>query len=143
MSGMREIDGIRSRLEAAGGLTELLEAAWDAFSLTLAVCQECESQSAELFAAFAFAASAAATGRRILVAAPSLPPRPGSGTGHEASVRHDLEEIGDGLAGLAHLLGVRLSSAAGQAREPGDRRACQDAAVESARRCEMLARGRR
>jgi len=140
---MREIDGIRSRLEAADGLAELLEVAWDAFSLMLAACQECEGQSAELFAAFAFAASAAATGRRVLVGAPSLPPRRGSGIGHEAIVRHDLEEIGDGLAGLAHLLGVRLSSAAGQARDPDDRRACQDAAVESARICELLARERR
>jgi len=140
---MREIDGIRPRLEAADSLAELLEVAWDAFSLMLAACQECEGQSDELFAAFAFAASAAATGRRVLVAAPSLPPRQGSGTGHEASVRHDLEEIGDRLAGLAHLLGVRLSSAAGQAREPGDRRACQDAAAEATRICELLARGRR
>lgn len=140
---MQEIDGIRLRLEAADGLAALLEVAWDAFSLMLAACQECEGQSAELFAAFAFAASAAATGRRVLVAAPSLPPRRGSGTGHEASVRPDLEEIGDGLASLARLLDLRLSSAAGQARGPGDRRACRDAAVESARICELLARERR
>jgi len=140
---MRQIDGIRLRLEAAGGLAELLEVAWDAFSLMLTACQECESQPVELFAAFAFAASAAATGRRFLVAAPSLLPRQGSGTGHEASVQDDVGEIGDGLAGLAHLLGVRLSSAAGQAREPGDRRACQDAAAEAARISELLARERR
>jgi hypothetical protein len=140
---MREIDGIRLRLEAADGLAELLEVAWDAFSLMLAACQECESQSDELFAAFAFAASAAATGRRVLVAAPSLPPRRGNGTGHEAIVRPDLEEIGDGLAGLAHLLSVGLSAAASQAREPRDRRACQDAAAESVRICELLARERR
>jgi hypothetical protein len=140
---MREIDGIRLRLEAAGGLAELLEVAWDAFSLMLAACQECEGQSVELFAAFAFAASAAATGRRVLIAAPSLPPRPGCGTGHEASVQHDLEEIGDGLAGLAHLLGMCLASAASQAREPGDRRACQEAAADSARISELLARERR
>jgi len=140
---MREIDGIRSWLEAAAGLAELLEVAWDAFSLMLAACQECEGQSVELFAAFAFAASAAATGRRVLVAAPSLPPRQGNGTGHEAIVQHDVEEIGDGLAGLAHLLGVRLSAAVGQAPDPGDRRACQDAAAEAARICELLARERR
>jgi hypothetical protein len=140
---MREIDGIRLQLEAAGGLAELLEVAWNAFSLMLAACQECGGESVDLFATFAFAASAAATGRRVLVAAPSLPPRQGSGTGHEAIVRHDFEEIGDGLAGLAYLLGVRLSSAAGQAREPGDRRACRDAAAESARISELLARKRR
>ena len=140
---MREIDGVRLRLEAVGGLAELLEVAWDAFSLMLTVCQECESQSVELFAAFAFAASAAASGRRILAAALSLPPGRGSGAGHEAIVRPDLEEIGDGLAGLAHLVNGRLSSVAGQASDPGDRRACQDAAVEAARICELLARERR
>lgn len=143
VNGVREIDGIRSRLEAAGGLTELLDVAWDAFSVMLAVCQECESQPPGLFAASAFAASAAASGRRVLVAAPSLPSGRGSGTGHEAFVWPDLEEIGDDLAGLADLLGERLSAAAGQAVDPGDRRACQDAAVEAVRIRGLLARERR
>jgi len=140
---MREIEDIRLRLESAGELPELLEAAWDAFSLMLAVCQQCEGQSAELFAASAFAASAAATGRRMLAVAPSLPPGQGNGTGNEAIVRHDLDEIGDGLAGLAHLLSVRLSAAVDQAADPGDRQVCQDAAAEAARISELLARERR
>ena len=144
MSGMREIDGIRLRLESAGELPELLEAAWDAFSLILAVCQECEGRSAELFAAYAFAASAAATGRRMLVVAPSLPPGWGDATGYEAIVRSDdLEGIGEGLADLADLLGARLSSAARQAGEPGGRQACQGAAAEAARIGELLAWERR
>ena len=141
---MWEVEGVRSRLEAAGDLAELLEVAWDAFSLTLAVCQECQSQSVELFAAFAFAASAAASGRRVLAAAPSLPPGRENGTGHEAIVRpDDLEGVGEGLAGLADLLGVRLSSAARQARGPGDRRACQGATAEAARIRELLVWERR
>ena len=140
---MREIDGIRSRLEAASRLAELLDVAWDAFTVMLAVCQECESQPPGLFAASAFAASAAASGRRVLAAAPSLPSGRGNGTGHEAIVWPDLEEVGDGLVGLADVLDGRLSAAAGQADDPGDRRACQDVAVEAARIRELLARERR
>ena len=143
VSGVGEIDGIRLRLEAVAGLADLLEVAWDAFSLTLAVCRECESQSAELFAAFAVAASAAASGRRALVAAPSLPPGVGNGAGREASVWPDLAETGDRLAGLAHVLCGVLFSAGSRARDPADRRACRDAATGAAQIRGLLARGTR
>lgn len=139
---MPEIDSTRARLEAAGDLSELLGVAWDTFSVLLAACQDCEDRSAELFAAFAFAAAAAAEGRLIIASAPSLSVGPGERPSHDASGEPDLEEFADSLAGLARRLGERLSLAAREARDPGDRDACELAAAEAARVGEVLARDR-
>jgi hypothetical protein len=137
---MSEIEAIRQRLEAGGELPELLAVAWDAFGVLAAVCQECEDRSAALFAAFAFAAAAAAEGRFIIASAPSLPAGPGERASHVACSDPDLEKFTDSLASLARRLAERLSSAARQAPDPGDRDACELAASEAARVGEMLAR---
>ena len=79
---MQDIDGMRERVEAAGDLAGLLEAAWDGFGLLVAVCRECEERAGGLFAAFAFASAAAAQGRLIVAPAPSLPAGYRGVTGH-------------------------------------------------------------
>jgi len=140
VSVVRDIDGMRARVEAAGDLGELLEAAWDGFSLLLSACRRCEERAGGLFAAFAFASAAAAQGRLILASAPSLPAGYRGEAGCEGSVNADLEEVADGLADLAGLLAARLSSAAGQAGDPGDRAACGQARAEASRVCGLLAR---
>jgi hypothetical protein len=137
---MQDIDGMRERVEAAGELAGLLEAAWDGFGLLVAVCRECEERASGLFAAFAFASAAAAEGRLILASAPSLTAGYCGETEHGGSVSADLEDVADGLAGLAGLLATRLSSAASQAAGPGDRDACGQAGAEAARVCGLLAR---
>jgi hypothetical protein len=139
---MSEIDAIRERLEAVGELPELLAAAWDAFGVLVAACQDGEDRSAELFAAFAFAAAAAAEGRLIIASAPSRPAGPGERPGNGTCGEADLEKFADSLAGLARRLAERLSSAACQAPDPGDRDACELAAAEAARVGEMLERDR-
>ena len=136
---MPEIGQVRARLETARELTGLLGAAREAFSLLLAACCDCEERAAELSAAFAFASAAAAEGRLIIASAPSLPTDLGSQTSYGGRVDGDLEQIADGLAGLAAVLAERLSAAGRQAQGPGDYAACQDAAAQAAQIYELLA----
>jgi hypothetical protein len=136
---MPEIDRMRARLQTAGELTELLPAAGEAFSLLLAACLECEERAAELSAAFAFASAAAAQGRLVIACAPSLPTGLGNQASYGGCVDLDLDKAADDLAGLAGVLRGRLSAAARQAHEPGDRAACQDAAAQAAQIYELPA----
>ncbi len=136
---MAEIDRMRARLETAGELTELLSAAWEAFSLLLAACCDCEERAAELFAAFAFASAAAAQGRLLIASAPSLPAGPGNPASYGGCAGADLEKTADGLAGLAGVLAARLSAEARPAHGLGDRAACQDAAAQATQIYELLA----
>jgi len=86
------------------------------------------------------AAAAAAQGRLVLASAPSLAAGYHGETGCEGSVTADLQDVADGLAGLAGVLAAGLSSAARQAADPGDRDACEQAGAEAARVCGLLAR---
>ncbi len=140
---MPETYTVLARLEAAGELPELLDAASDAFSLLLASCRDCEVQAAELFAAFAFAAAAAEQGQSAIGFAPSLPSGPAVQTSHAPGVKDDLEKTADDLADLAQVLGSRLSSAARQAHDPRDQDACTEAAAHAARIHQLLARNPR
>jgi hypothetical protein len=141
---VRDIDSIRARIEGTDlsptGLPRMLDATWDAFDLLAAVCRQCEEQSASLFAAFAFASTAAVEGRHCITAAPSLPRESGTTTSHAAAVPSDLEAVADTLAGLAGMLSEELSSAADHAGDPGDRAACAAAARHASQIRELLAR---
>ena len=137
---MTETDETLTRLDAAGGLPEVLAVAWDAFSVLQAGCRDGLGRSAELFAAFAFAAAAAAEGRLLLDSAPSLPAGQGAVTGAVPAVDADPGRLADDLAGLARALGARLGAAARDAGDGGDRDACGEAAVKAARVGELLAR---
>jgi hypothetical protein len=142
---MIEIDILRERLErpihSADGVAGTLKAAWGAFDLLLAICHECEDRSAELFAAFAFASAAAAQGRHLIWAAPSLsPPSETVASGAALVMDDDLEEIADALADLAQVLGRCLSSAARAADDSGDQGACADAAREADQIYQLLNR---
>jgi len=50
-----------------------------------------------------------------------------------------MREVAGELAGLVSILGTRLRAAAAQADDPGDRRACEHAAREAGRICDLLA----
>jgi hypothetical protein len=54
----------------------------------------------------------------------------------------DLEEIADALAGLAQVLGGRLSLATRGAHDPADQGACADAAREAGQIYQLLKRDR-
>lgn len=140
---MREADELRQALEDASGLAGVLGASWDAFDLIVTGCQHGERGSRELFAAFAFAGAAAATGRRLVTAAPSLPAGHGRATSPARPVADDQEQLADTLASLARALHERLVAAYRQAGDPADQDACADAAVHAVLVRELLARGDR
>lgn len=136
----QQIETMRAQVETATELARTLGAGLEAFALLVTVCQACEEQAGELFAAFTYAGAAAAQGWLALAAAPSLAVRPGKQAGHGASVLHDLETAADALAALAHAMRDRLSAAGRSASDPGDRAACVEAAAEAARIAELLSR---
>jgi hypothetical protein len=140
---MHDIGAMQTQVETAEELAGLLEAAWDGFGMIVAGCRECEERSGGLFAAFAYASAAAAQGRVVLAAAPSLDAHPGGDAGCDRSVSADLKDLegtADSLAGLAGLLAARLAEAARQAGDPADRDICAQAGAAAARACRLLAR---
>jgi hypothetical protein len=137
---MRQIEGVRARVEAAGPLAELLATGWDAFTVILGTCQACEGQGPGLFAAFAFAAAAASRGRLRLASAPSFPIGDRGEASHDGCVTPDLENVASGLGGLAALLHGRLRETGLTAPTAGDRAACAEAATYAAQAAELLSR---
>jgi hypothetical protein len=137
---IQDIETSRTQVMTADGMAELLDAAWDAFTVLLVWCRACEERAVELFAAFAFAAASAAEGQMIVASAPSLTGGHRCDSGHDVIVQDDLELIADGLSGLAGALRDRLGSGGLEAADPGDRAACQQAAVSAAQICALLSR---
>ena len=143
---MRESDDIQARLQAAAVATdavaETLAAGLDGFAVLLASCRASGDRSpVEWFAAFAFAALAAAEGRRILLTAPSLPRSSELTVSHAACVAADPGVTANALADLAGALCAHLSAAARHAQNPDDHAACMGAACEAARVHKLLAGG--
>jgi hypothetical protein len=136
---VHEIVASQARVVTASGVSELLAAAWDGFSVLLAWCRACEERAGPLFAAFGFAAASAAEGQMIVASAPSLPEAPGGGV-PDVTVQHDLEEVADGLCGLAGALRDRLGPGGLAAADPGDGAACEQAAVSAAQISALLSR---
>jgi hypothetical protein len=135
---VQEIEASRARVMADGGVAELLDAAWDALGVLLAWSRACEERAGQLFAAFAFAAASAAEGQMIVASAPSLAGGRSGDSSHDAIVQDDLEKVADALSGLAGALRDRLRSGGLAAADPGDRAACEHAAVPAAQICALL-----
>ena len=142
---MQEAGDFQARLEAAAVATdavpETLAAALDTFGVLLASCRASEDKSVERFAAFAFAALAAAEGRRILLTAPSLPLTYELPDSYPVCAAADLDVTVGALAGLAGALSAHLSAAAHRTQNPGDRGACTDSAREAAQVHQLLTGG--
>jgi hypothetical protein len=139
---MDQIDHARQRLESATGISELLDAGWDAFGVLAEGCQRGQDGTHELFAAYGFAVTAATQGRIAIATAPSLPDgRPDAADQPERSVADDPDRAARALAGLAGLLRQRLAAAARQAGDSADGQACADAAQYAATVHELLAAG--
>jgi len=128
---MERAGSVRAWLEAAGqpggGLDVLLRVAWDGFGVLADGCRAGADRSGALFAAFSFACVAAAQGRLVLWAAPSLPPDCGWGTGGEECVREDEQQLADELAGLVY----DLPGLAGSGRRCSAGRFCPSASGRS------------
>jgi hypothetical protein len=124
----------RQRLEGAGSLPVLLDAAYAAFEEVMSAIRDYQDRAGGSFTALAFAAAAAGDGRDAIAGAPSLP-RPALAdrlAGRETPAPDGTAAgLAAALAGLAGLLATRLAQAAGAAAAPDDRMACQVAAWQA------------
>ena len=140
---MTEMRAARDRLERAGDLPSVLEAAHEVFAVALTALRACEDPASVWFGRFVMAAASAADGRDALIFAPSMPGQRTHvtrGTGEDSSAGTADTVAGD-IASLCGLAAVRLAQAAGQAADPGDQAACVRAARCTRRICELLAEG--
>jgi hypothetical protein len=130
-------------LRHASGDGPVLGAACEAFEVMLAVVRAKEDPGSVFFASFVMAATLAADGRDAAGFAPSMPrPRSPFETGPADRLRAEsAESTAKAVAGLAGLAAARLTQASGQAADPGDRDACEQAARCAAGIHELLARG--
>jgi hypothetical protein len=140
---VEDIAVLGARLGTAQAVAEVLAVAWDIFDLVQVVASGCADREPGLFAAFLFTAAAAAEGRDAAGFAPSIPDGPGTPASPPQWVALKTPEIADLVAALADALGRRLELAAGQAADPGDRRACEHAARQAHQIHALLAPGGR
>lgn len=124
------------RVNAAVGLTEVLDAAHAAFMTALSVIEDAQDPRNPLFVTFVMAGATAATGRLALTAAPSLPDssRSVAITKSEPSCGMADEDLAD-LSRLCQEIARRLYDAALTARDAADRAACSKASYHARELC--------
>ncbi len=141
---MTGIDVAQQRLQQAGDLAGILDAAYEAFEGMVSVIHRVQDPASGLFTALVMAAASAADGRNALALAPSLPghpllavpaeQQPGSG--------EPPERVAEVVAGLSDLVAERLELAAASALEAGDRAACRHAPQSARDNCGLLSASR-
>lgn len=127
---MSRIHDTGERLQRAGDLPAMLDAAYDAFEDMLSVIRAHEDPDDGMFTALVMAAGSVADGRDAILFSPSLPPhRPyAAADADEQDPPESMEGAVDTLAGLSGLLASRLEDVARVAADPGDQAACSNAA---------------
>jgi hypothetical protein len=125
-----DLGDVERQLSAARSTADVLAAAWDAFELIRVTARRCEPAAGDAFAAFAMTAATAVQARNQLVAAPSMPPGPGT-TPHSLDSPADTESAADDLAAFAATLSDGLTRAARSAQDTQDRQACELAAAHA------------
>jgi len=126
------LSAARSRLQAAGDLSSILDAAYVAFENMLAVIRPHQELGSVAFVPFMMASMCAANSRDAILFAPSMPPRPlaapsAMGECHPEEVPAVARELVD----LCQLLEAKLTGATNGGSEPRDRSACLDAAAQA------------
>ena len=112
------------RLEGAGSVAEVLDAAYDAFEEVMAAIDGSAEPGGGLFTAYVMAAGRAADGRDAIAAAPSLPAARRPVSGECRGGKPDSAQ----LACLSRVIASRLAEYASLAAQAGDRTACRDGA---------------
>ena len=137
---MDRIAGARARLEEAGDLPGILDAAYEAFEDMLTVIEQHQDPDGGAFAAFVMSHAAAVSGRNAVAGAPSLPPAPAATPTLDAGPAPGLSgaEAAAAVARLSLLLVARLDAAAALSGDVADRAACALAARHAARVCSLL-----
>jgi hypothetical protein len=130
------------RLRQASGLAPVLGAAHEAFEAMLAAIRSHEDPTTGLFSAFIMAAALAADGRDAIAFAPSMPPVGSRDLlDDEADARVPPESVARLVSDLSQLVRAQLTRSAGQATDPADQDACDQAARCAAGIHDLLARG--
>jgi hypothetical protein len=123
---MRNTSELQARLDDAGGLTELLDVAYEAFAQILTLIREHDDPDSDVFVPMVLAAASAANGRDYVGSAPSLPSAPLPLTwAEEAPIS---VTAGEWIIGACEALTGALDRAAAAAPVPADRAACAGAA---------------
>lgn len=120
--------GVAERVEAAGSVQELLDAALGAFEEMLAVIRCHDQPGGDYFVPMVMAAVPAAGGRDYLLWAPSLPPMARQGVPGGGDRPASAGEAAAWVSGLCRALADRLDGAALTFAVSGDRDACAGAA---------------
>jgi hypothetical protein len=127
---MTRIDAAQHRVQQAGDLAAILDAAYEAFEAMLSVLELVQDPASDLFTSLVMAAASAANGRDAVELAPSLPRYPL----HPGLARKQpgpgerLERAAEVVAGLSHLGAERRTQACTCALDSADQDACRYAA---------------
>jgi hypothetical protein len=127
---MRRLTAAGDRFGQARDLTQVLDAACEAFEEILAIIGDYEDASDALVVPLVLAATQAANGRDAILFAPSLPARrlhQVERVGEELE-RGSAQDLISAVTGLCQLLASGLVHAAAAVADGADRTACQDAA---------------
>jgi hypothetical protein len=123
---MRNTSDLPAWLDNAGGLTELLDVAYEAFAQVLTLIRQHDDPDSDVFVPMVLAAASAANGRDYVGSAPSLPSAPLPLTwAEEAPIAVAASEW---IIGACAALTSVLDKAAAAAPVPADRAACAGAA---------------
>ena len=140
---MAQITTLQERLRNASGLGPVLGASCEAFEAMLTVIRAHEDPGSVFFAPLVMAAALAADGRDASGSAPSMSrllSRSGADT-DDRPLAASAETAARVVADLAQLVEVRLTQVAGQAVDPDEREACEQAAQCAAAIYELLGWG--
>jgi len=140
---MAQITTLQERLRNASGLGPVLGASCEAFEAMLTVIRAHEDPGSVFFAPLVMAAALAADGRDASGSAPSMSrllSRSGADT-DDRPLADSAETAARVVAVLALLVEVRLTQVAGQAVDPDEREACEQAAQCAAAIYELLGWG--
>lgn len=134
---------VYERLQHADGIGPVLGAACQSFEAMLAALRVQEDPGSAFFASFVMAAVLAADGRDAAAFAPSMgrPHRTFQAGPADPPRAASAESTAKTVADLAGLAASRLTQAVGQAADPDDRDACEQAARCAAGIHELLGWG--
>ena len=140
---MAQMTNLQERLRNASGLGSVLGASCEAFEAMLRVIRAHEDPGSVFFAPLVMVAALAADGRDASGSAPSMSrliSRSAADTA-DRPLAASAESAVRVVADLAQLAEVRLTRVAGQAVDPDDREACEQAARCAAAIYELLGGG--
>lgn len=133
---MNRMATAKRRIDSAGELTQILDAAYVGFMTMLAGIEDQQDPASPYFVTFVMAGPPAAAGRFAVLAAPSLSPAIRSiGFLKDATPLASPEEAAAAIAQLSQAIATRLHDVALVAADADDRMACAKGAWHARELC--------